>query len=93
MTIGQRINLIRYEKDLSLDQLAQKANVSKNTICYWIYRGGHPDIELLCSVADVLEVSLDELAGRAKNVDRCVVCGEIIPEGRQVCPICEKATP
>ena len=23
------------------------------------------------------------------NVDRCVSCGEIIPEGRIVCPICE----
>ena len=23
-------------------------------------------------------------------VDRCVMCGEIIPEGRQICPICEK---
>ena len=22
--------------------------------------------------------------------DRCIICGEIIPEGRQVCPICEK---
>lgn len=22
--------------------------------------------------------------------DRCVCCGEIIPEGRQVCPMCEK---
>ena len=22
--------------------------------------------------------------------ERCVVCGEIIPEGRQVCPICER---
>ena len=21
--------------------------------------------------------------------NRCVVCGEVIPEGRQVCPICE----
>ena len=23
------------------------------------------------------------------SVDRCVCCGEIIPEGRQVCPKCE----
>lgn len=23
------------------------------------------------------------------NADRCVCCGEIIPEGRQVCPQCE----
>lgn len=22
--------------------------------------------------------------------NRCVYCGEIIPEGRQVCPICER---
>ena len=22
--------------------------------------------------------------------DRCVICGEIVPEGRQVCPLCEK---
>lgn len=22
--------------------------------------------------------------------ERCVMCGEIIPEGRQVCPTCEK---
>lgn len=21
--------------------------------------------------------------------NRCVVCGDVIPEGRQVCPICE----
>ena len=24
-----------------------------------------------------------------ENVNRCVCCGEIIPEGRQVCPNCE----
>lgn len=23
------------------------------------------------------------------NEERCVCCGEIIPEGRQVCPNCE----
>lgn len=24
------------------------------------------------------------------DVNRCVCCGEIIPEGRMVCPVCEK---
>lgn len=23
------------------------------------------------------------------EVDKCVICGEIVPEGRQVCPACE----
>ena len=25
-------------------------------------------------------------------VDRCVICGAVIPEGREVCPICEHKT-
>lgn len=25
-------------------------------------------------------------------VDRCICCGEVIPEGRQVCPKCEGKT-
>lgn len=24
------------------------------------------------------------------SVETCIVCGEVIPEGRQVCPVCEK---
>ena len=27
------------------------------------------------------------------DADRCVTCGAIIPEGRQVCPVCESITP
>ena len=29
--------------------------------------------------------------GGGNMVDKCVVCGNEIPEGRQVCPNCEKA--
>lgn len=37
------------------------------------------------------ELAQMEQAG--KNAERCVCCGAVIPEGRQVCPICElKAT-
>lgn len=33
---------------------------------------------------------LETLEGRSVNAESCIVCGEIIPEGRQVCPKCEK---
>ena len=25
-----------------------------------------------------------------ENVNRCVICNNVIPEGRHVCPLCEK---
>ena len=36
-------------------------------------------------------MELEEIlaAGMDGDVNRCVCCGEIIPEGRQVCPDCE----
>ena len=69
MTIGQRINFARYDREMSLDELAEKSNVSKNTIVGWIYRGAHPDIELLIAIADVLDMTLDELVGRNERKD------------------------
>jgi RNA polymerase subunit RPABC4/transcription elongation factor Spt4 len=40
-----------------------------------------------------LSVHYDAIVKRIENtnVDRCVCCGEIIPEGRMVCITCEKA--
>ena len=32
-----------------------------------------------------------EAENGSEGVDRCVICGEVIPEGRQVCPTCETA--
>jgi hypothetical protein len=33
--------------------------------------------------------SLKNVNNAFENADRCVCCGEIVPEGRQVCPGCE----
>lgn len=64
MTIGQRINLERQKRDISIDELADLTRISRNTIVSWIYRGYHPDIDFLIAIADVFEITLDELVGR-----------------------------
>lgn len=66
MTVGQHINNARNKRGITIDELAEKANVSRDTICGWIYRDNHPSVVLLMAVADVLEMSLDELVGREK---------------------------
>lgn len=67
MTVGQHINQARLQRGLSLDKLAKKAYVSRHTIVSWIYQDTQPTIELLIAVADVLDISLDELVGRERN--------------------------
>jgi transcriptional regulator with XRE-family HTH domain len=64
MTIGQKINIERMKKGLTLKELSDKSNISSSTINSWIYHDSHPDIYLLSDVADVLGLSLDYLAGR-----------------------------
>ena len=64
MTIGQHINLARNKRNITIDELVEKSGVSKWTICSWIYQGHEPTITLLICVADVLNISLDELVGR-----------------------------
>jgi transcriptional regulator with XRE-family HTH domain len=67
MTIGQRINLIRYQKDMTVDELAEKSNISKHTINAWLYAGYNPHIEALIQIADVFDMSLDDLVGRKRK--------------------------
>lgn len=67
MNIGEHINAARKKRGITIDELAKKSYVSRNTICSWIYYDRHPDIELLIPVAEVLEMSLDELVGRSET--------------------------
>lgn len=42
-------------------------------------------------IGDTMIAKLNRLEKRlAERGETCVVCGEIIPEGRQVCPKCEE---
>lgn len=64
MTIGQRINIYRLQRDITMKELAKAVNISISTYYGWIYRGAHPDIDSLIRIADLFDMSLDELVGR-----------------------------
>ncbi len=40
----------------------------------------------------VFSLKIQEKKIRIATVDRCVMCGEIIPEGQQVCGLCKHKT-
>lgn len=64
MTIGQSIRKIRRAKGYALDVLGVKSGVSLGALSRWERDESDPRVTMLWYIADILEVSLDELVGR-----------------------------
>ncbi len=63
--LGKRIKEFRKKKGFSQQKLAEKSGLSFNTITRMEQGiGDSPTLKTLIKLADVLEVGLDELAGR-----------------------------
>ena len=62
--VGARIRLLRLEKDMTQRQLAAKVGVDRTSLSSYEHSKRMPDIFVLCRMADIFEVSLDDLVGR-----------------------------
>lgn len=67
MNIGDKITTLRKQKNLSQTDLAKAAGVSREIIGRYERNEVLPSIEVAAKIADVLEVSLDYLAGNSKK--------------------------
>lgn len=64
--IGKNIYLSRKIKGWTQEQLAESVGVSSVAVSKWERSVTIPDIEILCRLADLFSVSLDELLGRVE---------------------------
>ncbi len=64
--IGENISRLRKQKGITQDELAQSVGVSAQAVSKW-ERGGVPDIELLPTIADYFDISIDALFGRDRS--------------------------
>ena len=67
MTVGEKIKHLRNENGLSQEKLAEKLNVSRSAVAKWETDGGIPEIDNLIQLAEVFDISLDELLGNTKE--------------------------
>lgn len=63
MTFGDQLSKARKEKEFTQEELAEKLNLSRQTILRWEKNQVFPDISNLKAVAQVLDVSFDYLLG------------------------------
>lgn len=70
LPIGEKIRTYRREKEMTQEQLAERLGVACQSVSRWEGGSGYPDLELLPAIAELFEVSMDELLGmpeRAKE--------------------------
>ncbi len=61
MTFGERLQEIRKAGGLSQEQLAEKCNVTRQSVSKWELGQGYPETEKLLALCRILNVSLDHL--------------------------------
>lgn len=66
LNIGERITQLRKQQNLSQDELAKKAEVSRTIIGNYERNTNTPSIEVLIKLANVFNVSVDFIIGEGE---------------------------
>lgn len=61
MTIGEKITALRTSHDMSQGDLAEKLNVSRQSISKWETNTSIPELDKLIQLSDLFHISIDEL--------------------------------
>lgn len=69
MEIGNKISQLRKLSGMTQEQLAEKLNVSRQTISKWESGGTTPDLESMVKVSKIFQVSLDDLLLGGRGAD------------------------
>ncbi len=68
MTIGEKIKILRTEKGITQEALAEKLNVSRSAIAKWETDSGVPEVSNLIIISKLFEISVDELIDDTKKI-------------------------
>lgn len=67
MKIGENIQKFRKELNLSQEELAERCGVSRQAVTKWEADESIPALEKLVLLADIFEITIDELVGRVEH--------------------------
>lgn len=70
MTLGERIASLRNEKRMSQGELAEKLNVSRQSVSKWETDASIPELDKIIQLCELFHISMDELVrgGRGKSL-------------------------
>ena len=68
MEFHNKLYQLRKQKGLSQEELANRLNVSRQTVSKWEVGDSTPDMEKLVAISDLFEISLDKLVKGEETV-------------------------
>lgn len=80
--LGFRIKEIRTQRGMAQNELAKRINKSKSAVCGYENEAQVPPLDVLVSIASVLNVSLDYLAGFEDN--NSVSLNNLTPQQKKI---------
>lgn len=69
MGFGENLRTIRRMKNISQEELAEKLNVSRQSISRWEQGNGYPEMEKMIALSKILNVTLDYLVSEHEISD------------------------
>jgi len=76
MELGEQLQKLREQKNMSREELAQEMNVSRQAVYKWENNKGYPDIENLIKLSDLYNITLDELIKGDRSFQKKIVIDE-----------------
>ena len=70
MNIGEKLYELRKGKNLSQEEVADKLNVTRQTISKWETNGSTPDFDKIKPLCDLYEITADELLTGVKKEEK-----------------------
>ena len=66
--LSENIRVLRKEKGMSQEELAEKLNVVRQTVSKWEQNLSVPDSEMLIKIAEVFDVSVGTILGETVEI-------------------------
>ena len=76
MELGEQLQKLREQKNMSREELAQEMNVSRQAVYKWENNKGYPDIENLIKLSNLYNITLDELIKGDRSFQEKIVIDE-----------------
>ncbi len=70
VNLGEQLQRLREEKNMSREDLAHEMNVSRQAVYKWENNKGYPDIENLIKLSELYNITLDELIKGDRSFQR-----------------------